>query len=74
MNKNRRAILFLAVMFVLVVGMLGVYGSFLNDKPMIDAQNKQGQQQNLSPNDMINGIKSFVDTTTSNIKSPPPLP
>jgi len=73
MNKNHKAVVFLSIMFVLVIGMLAVYANFLNDKPLIDAQNKQSQFQTLSPNDAINGIKNFVDTTTSNIKAPPPI-
>ena len=73
MNKNSKSILFLAIMFVLVVGMLGVYGNFLHDKPMIDKQNQQFQQQSFSPGDIINGVKGFIETTTSNIKPPPPI-
>lgn len=70
MNKNQKSIVFLGFIFVMVIAMGILYVNFLNDKPFIQQQN---QQQNLSPNDMINGIKSFVDTTTSNIKAPPPI-
>ena len=73
MNKNHKAMMFLAVMFVLVVGMLAVYANFLKDKPMIDQQNQQAQEQTFSPGDVIKGVKGFIDTTTSNIKPPPPI-
>lgn len=59
--------MFLAVMFVLVVGMLGVYGSFLKDKPAIEAQQNQPV---LSPDQMVSGVKNFINTTTSNIHPP----
>jgi len=73
MSKNRKSILFLGVMFILVVGMMAVYGNFLNDKPLIIKQEQQSQGQSLSPGDVLNGIKGFFDATTSNIKPPPPI-
>ena len=56
-------------MGIMCLVMLAVYVNFLHDKPLIDAQN----QQSLTPEQMANGVKSFIDTTTSNIKPPPPI-
>lgn len=72
MNKNQKSVLFLSCMGVMCLVMFVIYVNFLHDKPLIDAQNKQSiQQQNLTPDQMVNGIKSFITTTTSVIKTPP---
>ena len=71
MNKNQKSMVFLGFIFVMVIGMVVLYENFLHDKPMIEKQQQEALQQNLTPDQMINGIKSFVNTTTNNIKAPP---
>lgn len=69
MNKNKKSVLFLAIMSIMVLVMFTIYVNFLHDKPLIDAQN----QQALSPDQMVIGVKSFINATTSNIKPPPQI-
>lgn len=73
MSKNKKSVIFLGFIFILVIGMSVVYMNFLKDKPLIDQQNQQVQEQTFSPGDVIKGVKGFIDTTTSNIKAPPPI-
>lgn len=62
---------FLAMIFVMVVSMLVLYNYYLQDKPAILKQEQQGQEPVLTPDQMVNGVKNFVQTTTSNIHPPP---
>ena len=50
--------------------MLVLYANFLSDEKAAQAK----QQQVLSPDQMVSGIKKFVNDTTSNIKPIPVKP
>lgn len=50
--------------------MLVLYMNFLHDKPLIDQQNNQ----NLSPDQMVQGVKNFINDTISTIKPIPIKP
>ena len=67
MDKNHKSILVLAIIFVTTIGMFVIYANFQADQKLIQEQ----QQQNLTPEQMENGIKSFINSTTSNIHPPP---
>ena len=72
MDKNHKSMIFLAMIFVMVVSMLVLYNQYLQDKPAIEAQqNLYKNQPVLTPEQMANGVKNFIDTTTSNIHPPP---
>lgn len=71
MDKNKKAATFLTIMGVMCILMLVLYMNFLHDKPLIDNQN---QQQLLSPDQMVNNVKQFVNDTTSTIKPIPLKP
>jgi hypothetical protein len=69
LNKNQKSVLFLSVMSIMILVMLTLYVNFLHDKPKIQAQ----EEPVLSSDQMIKGIKSFYNATTSNIRPPPPI-
>ena len=69
MNKNRKSVMFLGFIFIMVIGMLFIYSSFQNDKSM-----HTQQAQVLQPDQMLSGVKQFITVTTSNMKPVPPIP
>lgn len=71
----KKPILILIASMLMMVMMLIAYSQYLKDKPLIEEQNRQAQQQStLTPDQMVSGIKQFLNDTTSTIKPPPPIP
>ena len=70
MNKNKKGAIFLTIMSIMCILMLVLYANFLSDEKAAQAK----QQQVLSPDQMVNGIKKFVNDTTSNITPIPVKP
>ena len=73
MNKNHKMLI--AVMFIVgsSIGMLILSQDYMRDKPLIDAQRQQAVSQvNLTPDQMVNGIKQFINDTSSNLNRPMP--
>ena len=59
--------------FVMCGAMLYLSSQYTKDKPLIDAQRQQAVSQvNLSPSQMANGIKQFINDTSSNLNRPMP--
>ena len=67
MSPNKRATIFTIVMSMAVLAMLFLYVNFLHDKPAIEQQN----QQNLTPNQIVNGTSKFIKDMTTPLQGPP---
>ena len=67
MEKKRKLILLFCIYGIIIAVGLGVYVSFLNDKPKIAAEN----QAFLNENSAVSGIKDFINTTQSNLSNSP---
>ena len=71
MEKKRKVIVLFCVYAVIISVAIGVYLSYLHDKPKIDAEN----QAVLNAQQAASGIKDFINSTQTNLNnSPIPIP
>ena len=72
MQKKTKQVIFLCGIWVIVIVMFVTFENFQKDKPLIQQQMAQNQQ-NLTPDQAINGIKNFVGTIQNDTKNPPSI-
>lgn len=71
MEKKRKVFVLFCIYGIIIAVALGVYASYLHDKPKIDAEN----QAVLNAQQAASGIKDFINSTTTNLNnSPIPIP
>ena len=74
MNKNQKMVIMVGFIFCMCGAMLVLSFDYNKDKPMIDAQNQQSviSNVNLSPDQMVNGLKQFANVTATNLSGKMP--
>ena len=74
MNKNQKMVIMVGFIFCMCGAMLVLSVNYTKDKPLIDAQNQQSviSNVNLSPDQMVNGLKQFANVTETNLSGKMP--
>ena len=74
MNKNQKMVIMVGFIFCMCGAMLVLSYNYNKDKPLIDAQNQQSavSNVNLSPDQMISGIKQFANVSMTNLSGKMP--